>query len=67
MTFGGALGDNQALGDLTIGQPAFNQLSHLQLSLGQWRSNVGAAGSAPIATDAENEIDHVVKITEARL
>jgi hypothetical protein len=65
MAIGGALGDDQALGDLTIRQPAFDQLSDLEFSLAEWRPDIGARGSAPVVPNTENEIDHVVKITEA--
>src|ERR1700739_4529794 len=64
VAFGGPLGDDQSLGNLTIRQAAFDQLGHLEVSFGQWRSNIGAPGCAPIVTDTEHEIDHVVKITQ---
>ena len=64
MAIGGALGDDQSLGDLAIRQAAFDQLGHLEFSLAEWRSNVGAAGSAPVVGDTEHEVNHVVKVTE---
>jgi hypothetical protein len=67
MAIGGALGDDQSLGNLTIRQAAFDQLGHLDFSLAEWRPDIGAPGSAQVIPNTEHEIDHVVKITEARL
>ena len=64
VAFGGALGDDQTLRDLTIRQAALDQLGNFEFSLGQQRCIICAPWSDAVTPDTKYEIDHVVEITE---
>ena len=61
---GGALGDEQSLGDFTVGQAVLDQLGDLEFSFRQQRVGICVPGFAPVISDTEHETDDIVKITE---